>query len=72
MEFEIYSIGIVCASVCTSLTPGEAELALNVEHPTGISTRWTLSEDKTFGDGVSPMPCGCPDHPGNKHYLFNC
>lgn len=71
MDFEVFGLGPLCASVCTSLTPEEAELALNVECPTEVRTRWTLSEDKTFAGG-EPMPCECPDNPGNKHYLFNC
>lgn len=62
MEFEVYGLGIVCASVCTSLTAEEAELALNVEAPTGISSRWTLSGDKTFLTG-GPRPCQVPGPP---------
>lgn len=71
-EFTAYSVGICCASVCTSLTPEDAEHQLNLEYPTGISSTWKLSEDKTFAGG-KPMPCVCPDHPDtHKHYLFNC
>lgn len=71
MEFETYSVGIVSASVCTSLSVDEAAKRLNVEQPTGISSKWSLSTDKTFSGG-EPNGCDCPDHRGNKHYLFNC
>lgn len=71
MEFEAYSVGLCSASVCTSLSPEEATLCLNLRHPTGIASRWQLSEDTAFRDGT-PHPCQCPDHPENKHYLFHC
>ncbi len=71
MEFEAYSVGIVSASVCTSLTVKEATELLNDEHPTGISSKWSLSKDKTFRTGQT-NGCNCPDYAGNKHYLFNC
>ncbi|MCU1492208.1 MAG: hypothetical protein JWM85_3613 [Acidimicrobiaceae bacterium] len=71
MEFEAYSVGLVCASVCTSLSLEEATERLNKECPTGIRSQWQPAEDKTFSGG-QPNPCDCKDHPGNKHYLFNC
>jgi hypothetical protein len=71
MDFEVYSVGIVCASLCTSLPIDQATERLNAEIPTGLSSKWTLSEDKTFASGQL-NGCDCPDHSGNKHYLFNC
>lgn len=71
-DFTIYSEGVVCTSVCTSLSIEVATERLNVECPTGISSRWKLSSDTTFAGGT-PMPCVCPDYPEtHKHYLFNC
>ena len=70
--FTILSIGVVYASVCTSLTVEEATEALNRAAPTGISSAWALSDDKTFANGT-PMPCPCEPNPAtHKHYLFNC
>jgi hypothetical protein len=72
-DFEAYSIGLVAASVCTSLPVEDAALRLNQEHPTGINSQWHLSEDKFFSDGETPNGAPCPDHPKtHKHYLFNC
>lgn len=71
-DFWVYAMGVVCTSICTSLTPEEATERLNREHPTGVSSRWEVSEDKTFADG-RPNPSPCPDHPDtHKHYLFSC
>ncbi len=71
-EFEAYSVGICCMSVCSSLQPGEIVRRANQEYPTGISSRWEISENKTFADGT-PMPCPCENNPEtHKHYLLNC
>jgi hypothetical protein len=69
--FEAYSVGLVCASVCTNMTVEEATAELNRQHPTGIATRWSLSTDKAFRGG-EPNPCPCNRHEGRLHYLFNC
>ena len=72
MEFEIYSVGVVNASVCSSLSPKETEERLNRESPSGLSNGWTLSDNKTFAGG-EPHPCPCNTHPEtHKHYLFHC
>lgn len=71
LEFMPYSVGLVHASVCTSLPPEEAEKRLNETHPTGISSAWKLSDNSRFASG-HPNPCDCPDHKGFKHYLFDC
>ena len=72
-EFTAYSVGICAASVCTSLTdPKEIAARMNALHPTGISSDWTISEDKKFLSG-DPMPCACSDHPAtHKHWLLVC
>ena len=71
MEFEAYSIGICAASVCTSLPVDKAVEKMNATNPTGISSPWSLSEDKTFHGG-GQNGCACPDHEGNKHWLLVC
>jgi len=72
-DFEIYKIGLCCASVCSTLSLEETTERLNVEHPTGITSRWEPSKDATFADGKSPNPCPCNQNPTtHKHYLFNC
>lgn len=71
MDFEVYSIGLCNASVCTSLPLDAATLRLNTTHPTGIRSQWAPTKLLTFKCGT-PIGCACPDHPGNKHYLFHC
>lgn len=71
----IYSKGLVSVSVCAvnELTPEQVEEMTNIEYPTGISSKWHISEDKTFKDGVSTNPCPCEEYPTKrKHYLLNC
>lgn len=70
-DFDCYSIGPLCASVCTNLPDKEATERLNETHPTGVSFKWKISADKTFSGG-QPHPCPCPDHAGNRHILFTC
>ncbi len=69
-KFEVYGIGIVCASVCSNLSKDETSKRLNREHPTGISSQWRLSGDN-FGDG-GKNPHTCEQDADCKHYLFNC
>ena len=71
-EFTVYGQGLCCASVCTSLSPEDAAQRLNTTHPTGIDSKWELSEDEYFADKVNKNGCQCPDYPENKHYLFVC
>jgi hypothetical protein len=72
MEFEVYSIGLCSASVCTGLSIKQAEELLNTQYPTGIASKWELSKDTHFRGGKMLNGCDCPDHPGNKHFLMNC
>ena len=72
MDFEVYSIGIVHASVCTSLSDEEATKRINAEHPTGTSSMWAVSKSATFRDG-NPNPCPCERNPKtHRHILFEC
>lgn len=71
-DFTVYSVGLVNASVCSKLSIEETTERLNIEHPTGIASRWMLSKKKRFSDGRS-MPCACERYPDtHKHYLFHC
>ncbi len=71
-DFDVYSTGIYCASVCSALSIKETTRRLNAEHPTGITSDWHPSEDTHFRTG-QPNPCPCERNPEtHKHYLFNC
>ena len=70
--FEAYSVGLVSASACSSLSPEETEKQMNAEHPTGIGSDWTLADDEAFSTG-QPNPCPCEISPEtHTHYLFHC
>ncbi len=70
-EFVIYSTGVCYMSVCTSLSPEEATARVNAEAPTGVASKWELSE-ATFRTG-QPNPCPCDKKPKtHKHFLFSC
>jgi len=62
--------GLIAWAICTNLPLDEAVAHANRIGPTGISSSWSLSEDK-FPDGKD-NPHDCPDNPGNKHYLLEC
>jgi hypothetical protein len=70
----VYSSGLVVCSVCapSSLTREQVEDATNRLHPTGISSRWTISADPTFYKG-GPQPGPCDQSPDERtHYLMEC
>ena len=70
-DFEIYSDGLVYISVCSNLGLDETLRRVNIEHPTGISSKWRLSSEG-FRTG-EPNPCACDTDPEtHKHYLFSC
>lgn len=73
-ELDIYSSALVYCSVCAdkNMLPAEIEERVNSENPTGIESRWHISENKTFTDGnKNPTPCN--KYPDTKiHYLLNC
>jgi hypothetical protein len=70
-HFDVYSWGFIYASVCTDLSDQEATEQINLENPTGIPSRWQISDDKTFADG-QPHPNPCKRDPSRRHVLFNC
>ena len=70
LDFEAYSMGLVYASICTSLPLDEATQRLNLEYPTGVGP-WEKA-GKPFKTG-EPNPCSCNKNPQtHKHYLFEC
>lgn len=65
---QVYSSGFCCASICVpkSYTKEQIEEIANILNPTGISSRWEISEDKQFKTGHS-MPCMCESDPNKMH-----
>ena len=71
-DFDIYSLGMVHASLCTTLSNEEATERMNGEFPTGIGSDWQISDDETFADGKE-HPCKCEDSPEtHRQILFVC
>jgi hypothetical protein len=70
--FQVYSIGLVHISVCSSLSLEETLEMANIEHPTGLNHGWIFSPDAKFASGHD-NPCPCNYEPEtHKHYLLNC
>ena len=70
-DFIAYAVGLVSASVCTSLPIDEATERLNREYPTGLSHGWQPSTDEAFATG-EPQPGPCEQSADRKHCLFHC
>ena len=72
-EVWIYAAGIISCSVCAPGGMDRDVVALQVNHkiPTGISSKWRISDDTHFKSGET-IPCDCPDAPGRKHWLLHC
>lgn len=69
----IYSLGLVMSSVCApaSMDRTSVENAVNRQHPTGISSEWTVSNELFTGtEQRSPAPCN--HDPGRRHWLLSC
>ena len=69
----VYAAGLISMSVCaaSTATREEIENAVNASHPTGISSRWQISDDTTFASG-EPMPAPCDQEPDRQHWLVSC
>jgi hypothetical protein len=68
----IYSEGLVCMSVCSSLSAEETVNRVNEISPPGTNNgKWELSKSENFYQGT-PNPCPCERDPSRKHYLLNC
>lgn len=70
---KIYRIGLCYASVCADSKMSGDEVAdeMNKLSPTGISSRWDISEDKEFSD-KTPMPSPCHEDQDRTHWLLEC
>jgi hypothetical protein len=71
-RIDIYASGLCYSSVCADREMPLSEITeiLNSENPTGINTRWELS-DEDFRCGES-NPCRCTEDDSRVHYLFSC
>lgn len=69
----IMGVGICYASVCVLDGTDDDDIVreVNQQNPTGISSRWQLSADETFADGLT-NPCPCNEIPGRSHRLLEC
>lgn len=68
-----YAIGLCAMSACVDNDVSVEELVekANIDHPTGISSKWQLV-NKTFSTGET-NPCACHDNPTTrKHYTLSC
>lgn len=74
LNFTVYSINLIYASVCTSLPVEEIVDKMTAKYPVGPTNKWILSEEKFFGepkDDPLPNPCPCENHPEtHTHYLL--
>ena len=73
MSVQVYSWGLVSLSACAPKDMPIADVTreMNAQHPTGISSKWDVSDEKTFASG-QPMPCPCESDADRLHYLFHC
>jgi len=70
-DFRIYDGGLCDLSVCTSLKDiVDIQKEANAKVPTGTSSKWRMSEDKTFSNGKT-NPHKCEHRKGYKHYLLD-
>lgn len=72
-EVIVYRNGIVHCSVCTNFKQRKRITdAVNAQNPTGIGSKWVISNNKTFSSGEL-NPCPCDQHPEtHRHYLMEC
>ena len=73
MGVMVYSWGLVSLSACApkGLPVEEVTRAVNTSHPTGIESKWEISDEKEFSGG-QPLPCQCEADADKVHYLFHC
>lgn len=69
--FVVYSLGLVHASACTSLSDEEATIKMNQAYPTGLEQGWKI-HDGPFATGeANGVACSTtPDT--HRHILFSC
>lgn len=68
----IYAQGLIYLSACApkDMPAANVVAGVNLSHPTGISSRWTIREGG-FKDGTN-NPHICEHDPSRLHYLFVC
>jgi len=49
----------------------EVELEVNLDSPTGISSRWKISKKRKLDDGTK-LPAPCLDDTSRMHYFMEC
>ena len=69
----VYANGLPVCSACVTkgLSKKDIEDEINLVNPTGISSKWRISKNKTFKDGEK-IPHQCEQEKDREHYLFNC
>jgi hypothetical protein len=70
-HFDIYTWGLLEASVCTDLSDEKATQRLNLELPTGISSQWRISPEDFLDGTPNGSPCN-QQWEGRRHVLFHC
>lgn len=78
-DVDIYTWGLCYASVCVpkDMPRDEVEVLTNRKCPTGIESRWRISDEPNFqpdkNGNVSTNPCPCQKKPDTHiHYLLVC
>lgn len=71
-KVEIYANGIVYCSVCADSKLSKEEISdeVNTMNPTGVPSRWAVSEDD-FASGAKNGK-ECENDKTRKHYLLHC
>lgn len=72
-EVVIYAWGLVMMSVCApaSMDAHAVEDSANRQHPTGITSEWTVSREPFRGTSqVSPV--ACDTDADRRHWLLSC
>jgi hypothetical protein len=69
----VYELGPVHCSVCApvEMTADEIEKSVNMAHPVGADTRWHISDEAKFADGL-PHPRPCDQDSTRIHRLLDC
>lgn len=66
-DFAAYAVGMVYASVCTSLNDAAATDRLNTEHPDG----WRIAAEPFASGDANGRPCN-KRPTTHRHLLFTC
>lgn len=68
-EVEVTHVGLLELVACApdSMQVGDVATAVNILHPTGVSSQWQSPEERT---DAKPIPCA--HHAGRMHHYFIC